>query len=87
MSTLSSFIPLVILVFILWWKNKKSSHKDKPKETYNQNLNEMKHTKSKFCSECGAQLEQNDLFCPICGEKVAELYDPTRKKYPTKRKP
>ena len=25
---------------------------------------------SRFCSECGSEMNKNDLFCPNCGKKV-----------------
>ena len=31
---------------------------------------EEKEHKAKFCTECGAQLDENDKFCPVCGTKV-----------------
>ena len=31
--------------------------------------------KQRFCSECGAPLEENDHFCPVCGAKVVDVYE------------
>ncbi len=43
-------------------------------------------TKQKFCSECGAPLEESDRFCPVCGAKVV-VDEPDQKKSPTKKVP
>ena len=45
------------------------------------------NTKSKFCSECGAPLEESNRFCPICGAKVIDLDASVLKKSPTKKAP
>lgn len=42
---------------------------------------------SKFCSECGALLEENDHFCPVCGAKVAGLSEQKLKKSPKQKAP
>ena len=43
--------------------------------------------KRKFCSQCGAPLEETDRFCPVCGAKVDDIIAPDQKKSPTKKAP
>lgn len=43
-------------------------------------------TKPKFCSECGAPLEENDHFCPVCGAKVMNEDESYQKKSPIEKK-
>ena len=69
-----SFLTLIILVglvgYIIWLKNKKPSSKKTTKETYHRNNSKSENTKIKYCSECGASLDENALFCAECGAKV-----------------
>ncbi len=44
-------------------------------------------TEQRFCSECGAPLEENDHFCPVCGAKVVDMSSHSKKKSPTKKAP
>lgn len=37
-------------------------------------------TKSKFCSGCGATLEEGARFCGVCGMKVIDADEHTQKK-------
>ena len=43
--------------------------------------------KQRFCSECGAPLEENDHFCPVCGSKVMDAGESDQKKSPIKKAP
>ena len=42
-------------------------------------------TKQKFCSECGAPLEENNHFCPACGAKIIDVDKSDQEKSPTKK--
>ena len=72
-----SLLVLMIIVgligfvsYIIWLKNKKSSIENISKETYDKDNSKSKNTKTHFCSECGAPLEEDTLFCAECGAKV-----------------
>lgn len=41
-------------------------------------------TTLKFCAECGAPLDKNDRFCPVCGGKVIEDDEQNHEKSPAK---
>ena len=43
--------------------------------------------KQKFCSECGAPLEENDRFCPVCGTKVIDEDENDERKPSSKKTP
>ncbi len=40
----------------------------------------------KFCSKCGAPLEESDRFCPVCGIKIPDFNEP-KKNEPAQKKP
>jgi len=79
---------LLILIFIglfVWLLFKKI--KIKIKRPSSENNSKAKSRQTKFCSECGVPLEQNDRFCPICGTKVIDVNEPKKKQSQIKKDP
>lgn len=58
MGLIPSIIIIGLIVYIIWVKSKKSSNKDN---------HIQKKAEIKFCSECGAKLDENSRFCSECG--------------------
>lgn len=82
------FMQLIILVvigFFVWQRYKKD--KKKIERPAGDNDSGQRNIKPKFCSECGASLEENDHFCPVCGTKVVYVYESDQKKAPAKKAP
>ncbi len=82
-----SVIELLILIIIgifVWLFFKKNKKKiEKPSVDNNR---KPKSTKTKFCSECGAPLDEDALFCAECGAKVEDIKT-YRKKSPINKEP
>ncbi len=85
MPSVPELFIFIFIGFFVWLFFKKS--KKKIKKPSSGKEGGQSNAKPKFCSECGAPLGENDRFCPVCGAKVVDMNNHSKKKFPTKKKP
>jgi predicted nucleic acid-binding Zn ribbon protein len=44
----------------------------------NEKSKELTTSSDKFCVNCGAKVEQNQLYCSVCGNKVDTIAEKTK---------